>query len=126
VFDQYTSGAENDLEIVTAIARQMVGRWGMSEAIGPISVLPPPGQEGSAQAMLGLLAGETRERFDAEVRRIIEDAYQRALELLREQRPRLDALVAALLEHETLDEADAYRIAGIDRSGHEAVEPDRV
>ena len=126
VYGQYTSGAENDLEIVTAIARQMVGRWGMSEAIGPISVLPPPGQEGSAQMALGLLAGETRERFDAEIRRIIDEGYQRALELLRENRARLDALVAALLEQETLDEVDAYHIAGVDRSAHVAAEPEPV
>jgi cell division protease FtsH len=121
VFGQYTSGAENDLEVVTAIARQMVGRWGMSDAIGPISVLPPPGYEGSAPMALGLLAGETRERFDAEVRRIIDEAYGRALDVLREERPRLDALVAALLEQETLDEVDAYRIAGVDRSAHGAL-----
>ena len=86
VFGQYTTGAENDLESVTAIARQMVGRWGMSDAIGPMSVLPPAGDEGSAHVALGLLAGETRERFDAEIRRIIDEGYQRAFEILREHR----------------------------------------
>ena len=126
VFGQYTSGAENDLEVVTAIARQMVGRWGMSDAIGPMSVLPPAGYEGSAHVALGLLAGETRERFDAEIRRIIDEGYQRAFEILREHRTRLDALVAALLEQETLDEVDAYRIAGVDRSTHVLAEPEPV
>src|SRR5947209_20590668 len=45
VYGDMTTGAESDLEQVTRIARQMVGRWGMSAAIGPVSVLPPPGQE---------------------------------------------------------------------------------
>jgi cell division protease FtsH len=100
---------------VTQIARQMVGRWGMSEAVGPISVLPPPGQEAAAASALSLLAGETRELFDAEVRRFIDEGYEEALRLLREHRDKLDALVAALLEHESLDEAEAYRIAGVER-----------
>jgi len=115
VYGHFTTGAEADLQYVTQIARQMVGRWGMSEAVGPISVLPPPGQEAAAASALSLLAGETRELFDAEVRRIIDEGYEDALRLLREHRDKLDALVAALLEHESLDEADAYRIAGIER-----------
>jgi cell division protease FtsH len=87
----------------------------MSEAVGPISVLPPPGQEAAAASALSLLAGETRELFDAEVRRIIDEGYEDALRQLREHRDKLDALVAALLERESLDEADAYRIAGVER-----------
>jgi cell division protease FtsH len=77
-------------------------------------VLPAPGSEGFASAG-ELLADETRKLFDGEVRRIVDDAYERATTLLHEHRPQLDALVAALLERETLDEADAYRIAGIER-----------
>jgi cell division protease FtsH len=115
VYGEYTSGAENDLEVVTAIARLMVGRWGMSDAIGPISILPPIGQEGAAAAAMSILSDETRERFDAEVRRIVDDGYAQALEILREHRGQLDALVEALLEDETLDEVDAYRIAGVHR-----------
>jgi cell division protease FtsH len=114
VYGEYTTGAEADLQYVTRMARSMVGRWGMSEAVGPLSVLPPPGSEGFASAG-ELLADETRKLFDGEVRRIVDDAYERATALLHEHRPQLDALVAALLERETLDEADAYRIAGIER-----------
>jgi cell division protease FtsH len=114
VYGEYTTGAESDLEYVTRMARAMVGRWGMSQAIGPLSVLPPPGAEGFAAAG-DLLADETRQLFDAEVRRVVDDAYERATTLLREHRGQLDALVAALLEQETLDESDAYRIAGITR-----------
>jgi cell division protease FtsH len=115
VYGQYTSGAENDLEVVTAIARLMIGRWGMSDAIGPISILPPPGQEGATHAALSMLSDDTRERFDAEVRRLVEDSYAHAIEILRDHRSQLDALVEALLEQETLDEVDAYRIAGVHR-----------
>jgi cell division protease FtsH len=116
VYGDITTGAESDLEQVTRIARQMVGRWGMSEAMGPVSVLPAPGQEqvvlpGSADA----LSETTRNLIESETRRIVDECYERALETLREQRRRLDRLADALLEHETLDEADAYRVAGLQR-----------
>ena len=112
-----TTGAESDLEQVTSIARQMVGRWGMSEAIGLVSVLPRPG-DGSAlfPGVDGNAPAEsTRELVDSEVRRIVDECYGRALDGLRENRHRLDSLAEALLEHETLDERDAYAAAGFDR-----------
>jgi cell division protease FtsH len=105
VFGGFTSGAESDLEQLTRIARHMVGRWGMSEAIGFVSVLD---REGS-----GAAAPETLAVLDVEVRRIAEVAYKDILALLRTERPRLDALAEALLEQETLDADDAYRAAGI-------------
>ena len=114
VYGHYTTGAEADLQYVTRLARSMVGRWGMSEAIGPLAVLPPSGAEGFVAAG-DLLADETRQLFDAEVRRIVDESYQHAMTLLRQHRPQLDALVAGLLEAETLDEAEAYSIAGIQR-----------
>jgi cell division protease FtsH len=117
VYGDITTGAESDLEQVTRIARQMVGRWGMSDAIGPVSILPAPGQEqivlpGSADA----LSEATRNLVESETRRIVDECYARALEKLRENRARLDRLAAALLEHETLDELDAYRVAGLERA----------
>jgi cell division protease FtsH len=117
VYGDITTGAESDLEQVTRIARQMVGRWGMSDAIGPMSILPAPGQEqivlpGSAEA----LSETTRNLVESETRRIIDECYQRALSKLRENRGRLDRLAEALLEHETLDELDVYRIAGLERA----------
>jgi cell division protease FtsH len=115
VYGDYTTGAEADLEYVTTVARAMVGRWGMSAAIGPISVLPGAASEAASPQALSLLSGETRELFDAEVRRIADDGYARALDLLREHRDKLDALVEALLERETLEEAEAYAIVGIER-----------
>jgi cell division protease FtsH len=116
VYGDITTGAESDLEQVTRIARQMVGRWGMSDAIGPVSILPAPGEEqvvlpGGADA----LSEATRNLVESETRRIVDECYARALEKLRENRARLDRLAAALLEHETLDELDAYRVAGLAR-----------
>jgi cell division protease FtsH len=113
VFGDVTTGAESDLDQVTAIARQMVGRWGMSEAIGPISVLPPPGQE----SPFGLdgVAPATKELLDREVRRIVDECYEEAVNTLRTHREKLDRLAHTLIERETLDEDDAYAAAGISR-----------
>jgi cell division protease FtsH len=113
VYGSVTTGAESDLEQVTHIARSMVGRWGMSDVIGLVSVLPQddeqvfPGSDGTSEA--------TRELVDREVRRIVEDCYSRAVEQLREHRERLDSLARELLARETLDEDDAYRAAGFER-----------
>ncbi len=115
IYADVTTGAESDLEQVTQIARQMVGRWGMSEAIGKVSVLPRPDEQAALLPGAARASDETLELVDAEVRRIVDECYQEALEQLRENRDRLDRLALGLLEHETLDEADAYRIAGIER-----------
>ncbi|MGH3059828.1 MAG: hypothetical protein ACRDNA_00250, partial [Gaiellaceae bacterium] len=115
VYGDVTTGAESDLEQVTRIARQMVGRWGMSDAVGKVSVLPRPDEEPMLFAGAGHASDRTLELVDAEVRRIVDECYEEALEQLRENRERLDTLADALVEHETLDEADIYRIAGIER-----------
>jgi cell division protease FtsH len=115
IYGDITSGAESDLQQVTHMARLMVGRWGMSEAIGPVSVLPGPGDDpvlfpgGTTPA-----SESTRQLVDAEVRRIVDECYVRALALLRQNRERLETLTNELLKHETLDEADAYAAAGMD------------
>jgi len=115
VYGEVSTGAESDLEQATRIARQMVGRWGMSPAIGPMSVLPGPGQE----AVFGFdgngPAPATRELLDAEVRRLLDEAATAAEQTLSQHRSNLDALVEALLRVETLDADEAYRAAGIPR-----------
>jgi cell division protease FtsH len=113
VYGDMTTGAESDLDQVSNIARQMVGRWGMSEAIGPVTVLPPPGTE-SPFGVDGV-APATKELVDSEVRKIVEDCYAEAVHLLAEHREQLGRLAHRLLETETLDEEDAYAAAGIDR-----------
>ncbi len=116
VYGEYTTGAEADLEYVTAVARAMVGRWGMSAAIGPISVLPGASSDATTTQAMSLLAAETRALFDTEVRRIVDESYVQAFDLLRSHREQLDALVDALLERETLEEQESYAIAGIERA----------
>jgi cell division protease FtsH len=110
VFGVLTTGAESDLQVCTNIARSMVGRWGMSERIGPVSVFPPEGDP----RMFGVAEG-TLDAVDQEVRRLIEECYAQALTLLRENRQRLEGIVTELLEHETLDQAEVYAAAGIAR-----------
>jgi cell division protease FtsH len=89
----------------------MVGRWGMSDLIGPVSVLPSEGD-----ARMAGVSDELLNSVDQEVRRLIEQCYAEARRLLRENRPKLDSIAEQLLEHETLDEADAYAAAGITHS----------
>ncbi|MGC0250625.1 ATP-dependent zinc metalloprotease FtsH [Pseudactinotalea sp. Z1748] len=111
IFGVITTGAESDLQQVTAIARQMVGRWGMSPTVGPIQVYPREGDPRQSGASDQLLA-----TVDDEVRALIASCYDAARHLLREHRPKLDAIVAALLEHETLDEYQAYEAAGVEQA----------
>jgi cell division protease FtsH len=87
----------------------------MSDRIGPVSVLPGPGDEPMLFPGAGDSSEHTRELVDDEVRRILEECEQTATGQLAEHRDQLEALTRALLERETLDEADAYRIAGIER-----------
>jgi len=116
VYGSITAGAESDIQQLTAIARQMVGRWGMSDAIGPIAVLP---SEASGPLLPGAseVSEATQQVLDEEVRRIVDTAHAAATRLLTEHRGKLDSLTAALLEAETLDEGDAYEAAGVDRDG---------
>jgi cell division protease FtsH len=112
VFGDLTTGAESDIQQLTGIARQMVGRWGMSPAIGPIAVLA---SEGSGLLLPGVAetSESTQRLVDEEVRRIVDHAHADVTQLLKEHRGNLDSLVAALLDRETLDEADAYEAAGL-------------
>jgi cell division protease FtsH len=118
VFDVVTTGAENDLEMVSRIARSMVGRWGMSERIGTLSVLPAEGDPRMAGVSEGLL-----DAVDDEVRRITDECYEEARRLLRENRDKLDAIVAELLARESLDEHEIYAVAKIARPPATPVPP---
>ena len=112
VFGDLTTGAESDFQQLTQIARHMVGRWGMSKAIGTVAVIPADGQGPLLPGVDGP-SDETQRLIDAEVRRIVDAAHDEVVALLEENRDKLDALAHALLEHETLDQADAYAAAGI-------------
>jgi cell division protease FtsH len=112
VFNEISTGAESDIQNLSQVARGMVGRWGMSDAVGPIAVT-----DGRQDGMLlpGATPGSetTQELVDKEVRRIVDEAEDEVIELLQRERGRLEALAMALLERETLDQIEAYEVAGV-------------
>ncbi|HVU77831.1 MAG TPA: ATP-dependent zinc metalloprotease FtsH [Gaiellaceae bacterium] len=120
VYGRITTGAESDLQQLTQIARQMVGRWGMSEKLGPITLLPSDGQ-GPLLPGASETSAETQRLIDEEVHRIVEDAHAEVTQLLSDHRDQLDSLTHALLEAETLDAPDAYGAAGVPMRGSELI-----
>ncbi len=121
VYGVVTTGAENDLQQVTAIARQMVVRFGMSPAVGALNFGDPDGEQIVAQRPY---SERTAELIDSEVRRIVDECLQQACELLRTHRARLDALAQALLRDESLDEREVLRVTGLVRDAGGAVHPE--
>jgi cell division protease FtsH len=121
VFGETSSGAESDIQQLTEIARQMVGRWGMSPAVGPVAVIP---RDGMGPFLPGAadVSPHTQRLVDEEVRRIVDESHQQVIALLQENRSKLDSLAAALLEHETLDEEDAYAAAGVPRAATDSAD----
>jgi cell division protease FtsH len=111
VYGDVTTGAESDIQNLTKIARGMVARWGMSEEIGPMAVADGQ-QDGFFLPGVPPASPATQQRVDDEARRIIDEAEEEVTDLLARERDRLDALAQALLERETLDQADAYRLVG--------------
>jgi cell division protease FtsH len=112
MYGTITSGAEADIQQLTAIARMMVGRWGMSDAIGPVAVLPSEG-DGALLPGARETSESTQRLLDEEIRRIVEQAEQEVTRLLGEHRDQLESLAQALLAAETLDSPDAYAAAGV-------------
>jgi cell division protease FtsH len=91
----------------------MVARWGMSDEIGPVAISDGP-QDGFLLPGTAPASPATQQRVDEETRRIVDEAEDEVTELLERERHRLDTLARALLGQETLDQADAYRLAGVD------------
>src|SRR6185295_10370405 len=100
VYGVVTTGAENDLQQVTEIARHMVLRWGMSEKVGPISFVVPQDEGLPAAFQRQPYSEATAELIDAEVRRIVEECHREAERLLMENRGKLESLARALLKAE--------------------------
>jgi cell division protease FtsH len=125
VYGDTTTGAESDIQNLTRIARGMVARWGMSEELGPLAIADGP-QDGLLLPGSTPASPATLERVDEETRRIVEEAEDEVIRLLEGERGRLDALARALLEQETLDQADAYRIAGVEEPALESEEEARA
>ena len=105
-FDGVTTGASNDIERATRMARSMVTKWGLSETLGPLQY-----EEDDQEVFLGKSAGssrshvsgETAKVIDEEVKKIIDSCYEKARAILVDNRDKLDAMVDALLEYETID-----------------------
>ncbi|MBV9945150.1 MAG: ATP-dependent zinc metalloprotease FtsH [Solirubrobacterales bacterium] len=112
VYGKITTGAESDLQQLTQIARQMVGRWGMSEKLGPLTLLP---SDGAGPLLPGAseTSPQTQWLIDQEVQRLVEDLHAEVTELLRSHRAQLESLTRALLAAETLDAPAAYAAAGV-------------
>ncbi|HEV2139712.1 MAG TPA: ATP-dependent zinc metalloprotease FtsH [Candidatus Dormibacteraeota bacterium] len=109
VYGIVTTGAENDLQQVTRIAREMVVRWGMSPKVGPLNY-----SDGDGSMLQQRPYGEaTAELIDEEVRRIAEECQEEAEKLLADHRPQLDALARALLRNDSLDEAEVLEVTGV-------------
>jgi cell division protease FtsH len=115
VFNEFSAGAEDDLKRATQIARRMVTRWGMSEAIGPVAF-----RDSEEHPFLGKeMASDQREYsddtarvIDAEVQRFLIQANDRAMQILTEHRDKLDALTKSLVEKESLDLDEISSIIG--------------
>jgi cell division protease FtsH len=110
--DKVTTGAGNDIERATGLARRMVTQFGMSELIGPLAVGDKE-QEiflGREFAQRREISERTAQMVDDEVKRLIDEAYARATTILSENRDLLDRIAATLLERETIDREDLDRL----------------
>jgi cell division protease FtsH len=120
--EKVSSGAASDIQYATGLARDMVTRWGMSDALGPLQYA-----DAEDEVFLGYsvnrqrnMSNETAQLIDKEIRRIVEEGYDRAKALLDEHRQQLETLAKALLEYETLTGDEIKKLmAGetIDRGG---------
>lgn len=116
VYGTRTTGAESDIEQATHLARSMVTRWGMSDALGLVELASrgnPYLSGATGYAGEKPISDATARLVDAEVQRIIAECYTEAKALLRRHRSELDALVAGLLEQETLDEKQILEVTGL-------------
>jgi cell division protease FtsH len=113
-YDKVSSGASSDISYATGLARDMVTRWGMSDALGPLQYA-----EADEEVFLGYsvnrqknMSNETAQAIDKEIRRIVEQGYERAKGLLEENRQELETLAKALLEYETLSGDEIKTVLG--------------
>ena len=110
VFDDLTTGASNDLQVLTALARNMVARYGMSEKMGPIAFAASAQRALFGEGVEGEASQEVAAAIDAEVKHIIEGAHKRAETVLRKHRKVLDIIAKKLVEVETIEREDFEKI----------------
>ncbi len=103
--DSVTTGASNDIERATLIARNMVTKWGLSEKLGPLSYDEEDGEVflGHSVTRHKNISGDTQRSIDEEIRSLIERNYQRTKGLLQENMTKLHTMAAALIKYETID-----------------------
>jgi cell division protease FtsH len=118
VFGEITTGAADDLEKATRLAKAMVTRFGMSDLLGPLQL-----SQGDTNPFLGMDLGERRHHseavaksIDREVRRIIETAYSRAKEIIQAHQDKLELLAETLLEKEVLDKQEFEELLGLTKA----------
>jgi cell division protease FtsH len=100
-----TTGASNDIERATDIARSMVTKWGLSDKLGPLSYSEDEGEVflGRSVTQHKNVSGATAKTIDEEIRRIIDESYARAEKILKDNEDKLHAMSDALMEYETID-----------------------
>ncbi|MBR0552918.1 ATP-dependent zinc metalloprotease FtsH [Stakelama marina] len=125
-YDKVSSGASGDIQYATKLARDMVTRWGMSDKMGPLMY-----SEGEEEVFLGYsrqqnssMSDETAKAIDSEIRRIVEDGYQRAKEVLTEHIDQLHLLAGAMLDYETLSGDEIKRLIAGEDIGRDTVDAD--
>lgn len=127
IFKTFTTGAGNDIEQATEMARKMVCEWGMSDKMGPLSFGKKDEQIflGREMATHKNYSEATAVEIDSEIRRIVDESYARALSLLRDNIQNLHNLSACLMEKENLTGAEVDEIiaAGVPACGKKSEEP---
>jgi cell division protease FtsH len=118
IYGTVTTGAENDIKQVTELARAMVTRWGMSAEVGLLAL---SGSDEGNFLEIGLAGGmarpyseQTAQAIDQAIRRIVDECYAKAVDMLTRERGRLEALSEVLLREESLDEAQMRTAAGLE------------
>jgi cell division protease FtsH len=116
VFSDLSTGAHNDIDNATTLARKMVCEWGMSDKVGPLTFGSPSEEVflGRELGMRRTFSEDTAHTIDSEIRRIIDEQSDRARSIVTSQREKLDALAKALLERETLNSEEVDRALGIE------------
>jgi cell division protease FtsH len=118
VFSDLSTGAHNDIDNATTLARKMVCEWGMSDKVGPLTFGSPSEEVflGRELGMRRTFSDETAQTIDSEIRRMIDEQSNRARDIVTTEHDKLDALAKALLERETLNGEEVDRIMGIEPS----------
>ncbi len=125
VFHQITTGASNDLEVATKLAKDMVCKYGMSDTIGPVSWGEDEGEVflGKQIARLPNYSEETASKIDYEVKRIIEESYKKAMDILKKYRDKIDEIAEILLKKETIEGEELDKLLkgelNLDHNGNE-------